>query len=328
MDKQKALIIGGTGYLGYHICRELIEKDYLVTAISIDDVPQNFLPAEVTIKKADLNKITDPELEELFRNHNYFIFAAGLDDRFTPKKPAFDKFYKANVESVVRLISIAKKAGVQKNVILNSYFAYFNRIWPEMHLADKHPYITSRLLQQQKSFATAGDNMPTAVIELPYIVGVTPTKGSLWSGLIKYVNSKGKYKFYTHGGTAVVSVRNVGLAIANAIELTTENTCYQVVDVNLSWAEWLNSLKKDKNRQIKVIYIPNFLVKIGAAFLKITQLIKGEESGLNVVDFIDLQTKNTFLPIEESKAKLQYGKYNIEQDFKDTVDMCMATSSK
>ena len=323
MDKSRVLIIGGTGYLGYHICNELVNKGYLVTALSIDTVPDNFLPKNVTVQKADLNNLTDYQLMEIFKGHDYFIFAAGADDRIIPKKPAFDFYYKANVESIIKLISIAKKAGVKKNVILNSYFAYFNRIWPQMKLAQKHPYIRSRKLQQEKAFETAGDDMPTAIIELPYIVGVTPTKGSLWKGLIKYVNSPGKYKFYTKGGTAVASVRNVGIAIANSLEIVNQNSCYQVVDVNLTWADWLNSLKQDKNRVIKVVYIPTFLVRIGAVIIKFIQFLKGEESGLNIVDFITLQTSNTFLPIEESKQSLKYGQYKIEEDFQDTINLCL-----
>lgn len=323
MDKSRVLIIGGTGYLGYHICNELVNKGYLVTALSIDTVPDNFLPKNVTVQKTDLNNLTDDQLMEIFKGHDYFIFAAGADDRIIPKKPAFDFYYKANVESVIRLISIAKKAGVKKNIILNSYFAYFNRIWPQMKLAQKHPYIRSRKLQQEKAFETAGEDMPTAIIELPYIVGVTPTKGSLWKGLIKYVNSPGKYKFYTKGGTAVASVRNVGIAIANALEIVNQNSCYQVVDVNLTWTDWLNSLKQDKNRVIKVVYIPTFLVRIGAVIIKFIQFLKGEESGLNIVDFITLQTSNTFLPIEESKQSLKYGQYKIEEDFQDTINLCL-----
>lgn len=323
MEKQKVLIIGGTGFIGYHICNELVAKGYLVTALSYDKVPEGFLPSEVTIIKADINKLSNHELEEIFKDHIYFIFAAGADDRQTPKAPAHDFFYKANVTSIERLINIAKKAGVKKNVILNSYFAYFNRTWPEMHLSAKHPYIRSRKEQQEKAFEVAGENMPTAIIELPYIVGVTPTKGSLWQGLVKYVNSGLPFKFYTKGGTAVVSVRNAALAIANALELTTKNTIYQVADVNLTWEEWLNALRLDRNKKIKVVYLPNSLVKFGASVLSQIQKLKGVESGLNIVPFIDLQTKNTFLPIGENKMALNYGKYNIEEDFEATVRLCL-----
>ena len=322
MSKPTVLIIGGTGYIGYHVCKELIAQNYQVTALSVDTVPENFLPSEVKIIKADLNNISDEELKNLFNGVDYFIFAAGADDRLTPKAPSFPFFYKANVASIERLLTIAKEAKVKKVVVLNSYFAYFNRIWPQMQLAKKHPYIRSRVLQQEMAFKIGGDTMPVAVLELPYIVGVTPTKGSLWQGLVKYVNSGSNSKYYTKGGTAVTSVRNVALAIANALKLTEKNTTYQVVDINMTWEEWLKALRIDKTKDIKVVSIPNFLVKIGAFFMLINYKLKGEEPGLNIVDFIDLQTKNTFLPIEESQQALHYNKYDIYEDFEDTIKLC------
>ncbi len=320
---QKVFIIGGTGYIGYHICNELVQKGYLVTALSFDNVPAGFLPPQVEVIKANIDDLSDSDLEKYFAGHDYFMFAAGADDRTIVKGSAYDFFHKANVASVERLLTIAKTQQVKKVVILNSYFAYFNRLWPEMHLAETHPYIRSRKQQQEMAFQICDKTMPVAVLELPYIVGVTPTKGSLWSGLIRYVNNGSKYKFYTAGGTAVTSVRNVGLAAANALELTTENTIYQVADQNLSWADWLKSLRADKAKQIKVITIPNFLVKIGAICLNIIYKLRGEQPGLNIVSFIDLQTKNTFLPIAECQAKLQYAKYDVAEDFEQTIRLCL-----
>lgn len=322
MDK-KVFVIGGTGYLGFHLCKELVAKGYGVTALSFDDVPAGFLPESVKVIKGNINELSNADLEALMADHWGFIFAAGVDDRVTPKAPAYPFFYNANVKSVERLLNIAKAQGVKKAVILNSYFAYFNRIWPEMRLAEKHPYIRSRKEQQEMAFAMGGEDMPVAVVELPYIVGVTPTKGSLWGPLVKYANSAGNIKFYTKGGTAVTSVRNVGLALANALEKTNKNEIYQVVDVNLTWEEWLQSLVADKNKKLKVIAIPNFIVKFVGLIINIIHKLQGKEGGLDIVPFVDLQTTNTFLPIEEANAKLDYLKYDIKEDFEETIKLCL-----
>lgn len=319
---QKVFVIGGTGYLGYHLCRELVAKGYLVTALSFDDVPPGFLPPEVTVVKANINDLSDKELNDLFHGHWGFIFAAGADDRITPKAPAYPFFFNANVKSLDRLMTIAKIQQVQRVVILNSYFAYFNRLWPEMKLAKTHPYIRSRKEQQEMAFRVSGTTMPTAIVELPYIVGVTPGKGSLWQPLVDYVNSPGSLKFYTAGGTAVTSVRNVGLALANALEKTTVNSIYQVADINLSWANWLQHLVKDPNKKLKVITIPKIFIKLAGFFINLLHKFQGKEGGLNIVPFVDLQTKETFIPIEEVNARLNYLKYDIAEDFKATVDLC------
>jgi nucleoside-diphosphate-sugar epimerase len=317
---KKVLIIGGTGFIGYHICIELVKKGYSATAISFDKVPDGFLPKQIEIVTANINNLSDEELAKIFAGHQYFVFAAGADDRIIPKAPAYDFFYKANVEGTRRVLTIAKTVGVKKAVVMNSYFAYFDRIWPEMKLAQTHPYIRSRKEQREIAFEVGGKEMPVAVMELPYIVGVAPTKTPLWKPLVKYVNSMGNFKLYTSGGTSVISVRNVAEAVVNAMERTTENTAYPIGDVNMSWEKWLGSLQVDNTNKLKVIAMPIFILKIAAFFINLKTKIEGKQSGLNTVPFIDLQSKNTFLPVDEMKKVLGYGSYDLTEDFKSTIE--------
>jgi dihydroflavonol-4-reductase len=320
--KGNVFIVGGTGYIGYHIAQEFNKRDYGVTALSFDDVEKGFLPETIKVIKADINKLSDLETTNLMSGHDIFVFAAGLDDRFTPKAPAFPAFYKANVESVKRLLLIARQLNYKKAIIMNSYFAYFDRVWPEMKLAEKHPYIRSRKLQRETAFDVAGPEMPVAVIELPYIVGTTPTKGSLWKVLVKYINGK-KSVYYTKGGTAVVSVRNVAEAVVNAVERTIKNSTYQIVDKNMTWEEWLRALRPDKSVELKIKYAPTWVLKVAAFFLKLKHKLQGKESGLDLVRFIDLQTRLTYLPVNESKNELGYGSYNFDEDMERTVKLCL-----
>lgn len=321
--KRKAFIIGGTGYIGYHISKEFVKQGFEVTALSFDEVPNGFLPDAVKVVKCNVDEKSDDELIEMMKGHDYFVFAAGLDDRYTPKAPSFPKFYKANVESIKRLLPLAKNAGVKKAAICNSYFAYFDRIWPQMHLSEKHPYIRSRKLQREEAFKLGGKEMPVLVLELPYIIGTTPTKGSLWKSLVKYVAGKSGSVFYTKGGTAVVSVRNVGEAAVNGLQKITDNTACPVVDKNMTWEEWLLALRPDKSKTFKVKSIPNWFAKLGVLFVELKTKLEGNQAGLDMVSFIDLQTKNTFLPIEECKSTLGYGSYDFDQDMQETVELCV-----
>jgi nucleoside-diphosphate-sugar epimerase len=322
-SNKKVLIIGGTGFIGYHICIELIKQGFSATAISFDKVPEGFLPKSIEIVTANINNLSDEELAKIFAGHDYFIFAAGADDRIIPKAPAYDFFYNANVVTTKRVLTIAKASGVKKAVVMNSYFAYFDRIWPEMELAKKHPYIRTRKEQREVAFEVGGKDMPVAVMELPYIVGVAPTKVPLWKPLVKYVNTMGNLKFYTQGGTSVISVRNVAEAVVNAMQKTTENTPYAIGDVNMSWEKWLANLQINKSKKLKVISMPKFILKFAAFIVSLKTKLEGKESGLNTVPFIDLQTKNTYLPVEEMKKVLGYGSYDLNDDFKATIDESM-----
>ena len=128
MTKGKVLIIGGTGFLGYYAVRELLKRNYAVSILSLPPLPAEGLFApEVEIVLADLNKLTDAEVEKYLSGHDAVIFAAGADDRATPPAPAYPFFHKYNVEATRRLATLAKQAGVKRMVVLGSYFAYFDR---------------------------------------------------------------------------------------------------------------------------------------------------------------------------------------------------------
>ena len=68
---------------------------------------------------------------------------------------------------------MAKKCGVKRCVVLGSYFAWLAKERPDMQLCDKHPYIRSRVEQEEVAFKYADDDMGVAVLELPYIFGTS-----------------------------------------------------------------------------------------------------------------------------------------------------------
>jgi nucleoside-diphosphate-sugar epimerase len=74
---------------------------------------------------ADLDDALDNDLLALLAGHAALVFAAGKDDQFTPKRPAYPFFHHANVEVFLRVIKLAKMAGLQRKVVLGTYFALF-----------------------------------------------------------------------------------------------------------------------------------------------------------------------------------------------------------
>jgi dihydroflavonol-4-reductase len=128
---KSVIIVGGTGFLGYHAIQEFITKGWEVTALGLPPAPPaNLFPPAVKVILKSLDSTQDEELLTLLRGHDALVFAAGLDDRAIPQKPAYPKFIHANVETPLRLFQLAVKAGVRRAVVLGSYFAHFNRLWP------------------------------------------------------------------------------------------------------------------------------------------------------------------------------------------------------
>jgi dihydroflavonol-4-reductase len=319
MISQRVFIVGGTGFLGYHATQEFLQKGWQATIIGLPPAPPpNLYPDNVKIIIQNIEYLSDDELFDILHGHDALVFAAGMDDRYTPKKPAYPVFYHANVEAPSRLLTLAAKAGIRRAVVLGSYFSHFDRIWPELKLAERHPYIRSRVKQEQVVTSIQGIN--TCVLELPYIFGRFPALGwkSLWDPLIKYIRMS-PVIFYMKGGSACTTAVTVGKAVVGSIEQGEPGACYPICDENLTWTEILTRLARAEGHKIRVVMLPKWLIKIALNSIWLLHAILGKEGGLDPRYFAPIQTAETYLDPEPARKALGYEPGNLDQAFQETI---------
>ncbi|MFA5303227.1 MAG: NAD(P)-dependent oxidoreductase [Candidatus Nanoarchaeia archaeon] len=321
--KKRVLILGAGGFIGYHITKEFLKNDFEVTALELYEPKKDFFKKNVKVIIKDLSKISDNEAINLIKGNDYAVFAGGVDDRALLKKPAYKTFKSANVDFATRFLRLCKKAGVKKAAVLNSYFSYFDRIMPKMKLAKIHPYIKSRVEQRQAGLSLSGKDFKVIILELPYIFGTAPGKKILWEVLIKYVNAW-PILFFTKGGTAMVSVSNVAKAVFNSIKYSKESLAIPVYTENVTWKDWINRILEFSGKKPKtIIVVPKFLAKMGAFFMKVGHSIKGLESGLEPVNYVDFQYMNSFITDTSCESILKIKKESINESLKETVKSCL-----
>ena len=314
------LVIGGTGFLGYHTTLKLLSRGHRVSVLAAPPLPdENLLPADVKITLTNLEALTDEELLGCLRGQDGLVFAAGVDDRVVPPRPAYPFFYKGNVLATERLVRLAVQAGVQRAVIFSSYFLEFERRWPELRLAEKHPYIRSRVEQEKAALAAAGGALNLSTLLLPYIFGSMPGRLPLWKPLIEYLNSGLPWVFYPAGGSAMVAVTEVADAAAMALEHGEAGARYPVCSENLSWRDFLQRLGKILGKPKPIVTLPKALVKLGAWFVSLAHHLQGKEGGLDLVPFVELQTRLAFLDTEFSARALGYSHTDLGPEFVKTV---------
>lgn len=251
---KNVLIIGGTGLLGYHAGKAFLQKNYKISVLALDKPSDNlFENNDVEYVLGDYSLMAKDDLLKLFAKHEYVLLACGADDRITPKAPALAFFRKHNVEQIETLIKIAKEAMVKKIVVLGSYFTHFNREFPELKMGEVHPYITSRVEQQQMALSENNENTQISVLELPYIFGTVPGRRPMWTVILDQIN---KYKtvFYTKGGTTMVTAKQVGQAIVGAFEHAPAGAHF-VAGQNLLWTNWLKIVLKALNQETERLWL-------------------------------------------------------------------------
>jgi len=313
------LILGGTGFIGWHAAHEFLRRGWRVTAVALPPLPApGLFPPDVRVELADFRMMPDQTFAGLLQGHEVAVFAVGADDRATPKAPAYPFFKQANVDATVRFIRLCRRARVRHVVLLGSYFSHFARLWPELELTRHHPYIRSRVEQEDAALAAAQPDIRLAILELPYIFGSMPGRIPLWKPLVDYVRSA-PFILYPRGGTNCMNVKHVAEAIVGAVG---HNGLFLVGDENLSWKDLLGRISALTGRKKPVVTLPDWSVRLGAALLRTTHTLQGRESGLEPIEFIKVQTAETFFDAAPARAALDFGSGDLDDALSATVVAC------
>jgi dihydroflavonol-4-reductase len=291
-------MVGGTGLLGSAGAAELIGRGHQVRSVALPPLPPgSLLPPGMTLILGNIQDMEDTQILDMMAGCEAFIFAAGVDERIEGPPPVYDLFYRNNIAPLDRLLKLARQAGVRRSVVLGSYFSYFDRIWPEKELAKHHPYIRSRVDQEKLAFSYSDSRMAVCVLELPYIFGAQPGRRPVWVFLVEQLQAMpGNLAFYPRGGTAAVTVRQVGQCIAGAAEKGEGMRQYPVGWFNLTWRELLQKFYKymgQPNR--KIITIPDWLFRLQTQKIMKERKAAGIEPGLDLVEFVKVMAAETFI---------------------------------
>ena len=110
--------------------------------------------------------------------------------------------------------------------------------------------------QEETAMSFAGNGFDVAVLELPYIFGTQPGRKPVWVFLVENIRSMKKTTMWPKGGSTMVTVKQVGQAIAGALERNKGGKCYPIGYYNMEWKQMLKICHKYlgcPNKPIKTI---------------------------------------------------------------------------
>ena len=320
----KVFMIGGTGLLGSEAAKELIARGHEVSSIALPPLPAGaVLPPEMKLEFGNYLEMSDDELKKNLEGCEGFVFAAGVDERVEGPAPIYELYRKYNIDPVKRLLALCKECGVKHAVICGSYFSYAAKKWPEKELTKWHPYIRSRIDQENVAMSFAGEDLDVAVLELPYIFGTQPGRKPVWVFLVEQVMGMKGVTMYPKGGSTMVTVRQVGQAIAGALERNKGGRCYPIGYYNMTWVELLKIVHKYLDcPQKKIITIPNWMYAMGGKNIMKEQEKNGIQGGLNMVKFTDIMCSSLFISKQEGCVELGVEPDDIDGAIGDSILLC------
>jgi len=294
----KVFMIGGTGLLGSAAAALFLERGHSVRSIALPPLPAGApIPEAMELTFGDFLQMDDEELLARMEGCGCFVFAAGVDDRVDFRPPIYEEYLRFNVAPLERLIPLAKRAGITRTVVMGSYFTYFNREFPEMRLAEQHPYIRSRVLQEELALSMADESMSVAVLELPYIFGTQPGRRPVWTIFTERLSAMPfGVTMYPRGGTAMLTVRQVAQTVVGAAEKNSGANAYPISCYNMDWHDFLTVVHAAMGQPgRRIIHIANWMFRAyGRAAIRKSRA-EGTEMGINPVGLADIMCMNTFI---------------------------------
>jgi nucleoside-diphosphate-sugar epimerase len=282
---KNVFIAGGTGFLGYYSSLLFLEKGCKVSTVALTEEIglDKWFPKEIDTRFANLFELSEDDIYALLKDRGYdtFVYALGPDDRVTPKAPSYEFFHLRLVDYAVKICRAAKRAGIKRCIVLNSYFSYFDRLHNGA-LSRKHPYIRCRN-EQAESIIGLGDDgtFDVMILELPYIFGAMPGRMPIWKSVFLDRFSKLPAFYFPDGGTAAIHVNGVAQAVVAAAFNGEHKGKYQVVNENIRYSEMIGLMLRYARIDKKFVKMPRWLCWLSGYMVLIEERMKGLQGGLD-----------------------------------------------
>lgn len=304
---RSVLVIGGSGFIGYHIVHALLREGFRVSVLTRNPDPHRSLfPATVGWVRGDIDSLSVDAWVELLKPFQQLVFAAGADERAEPKGDARTFFQKANVESCEKIFRAAQQTSITHAALLSSVFLQVHYQHPELKLDEHHPYIRSRVEQHRIAELLATDHFILTTLQIPWVFGTAPHLPSQWNRLINYVRSATPL-MACRGGINVVAVQSVAEAVVGALRYPTHSSRQSIGDLNMSYQQLVETLCLHTQRQSPQVRLMNErffheLMQAGGLFRKLFNI----PAGLDISFLPDLLMRDIHVDNRESQTLLRY----------------------
>jgi dihydroflavonol-4-reductase len=314
---KNVFIAGGTGFLGYYAGLLFLKHGCKVSTVALPEELdlEAWYPKEIDTQFANLFELSEDDIYALLKDKGFdtFVYALGPDDRITPKAPSYEFFHLRLVEHCLKICRAAKRSGIRRCIVLNSYFAHFDRL-QNGALSKTHPYIRCRV-EQAETIIDLGEeeNFEVMIMELPYIFGSMPGRMPIWKDIFLDRFSKMPVFLFPDGGTAAVHVTGVAQAIVAAAYNGEHAGKYAVVNENIKFRNMIGYMLASAGINKKFVKMPQWMCGFVGAMVQKEEHKNGLQGGLDPrFVMTQLLSANLYINPDEIKQRLNYAEFGFD----------------
>jgi dihydroflavonol-4-reductase len=314
----KALVTGGTGFLGSHIARTLVEAGHTARILRRPTSRLDLLDG-LPVEHAIGDVVDPPSLEQAMQGCDWVFHVAAVADYWRANRI---KLYLVNVNGTVNVLRAAKRAGVRRVIFTSSGAAVGLR--DDGRPADESvlfnlppgafPYGHSKFLAEQEVRRAVADGQDVVILNPSVVLGPGDLNQISGSGVVEM--ARGNVFVYPVGGATVIDVRDVAAAHLAAAERGRAGERYLLGALDISHRALMKLIAR-------VVGVPAPVVPVPAAIIPTLALLTGLLRRVGATLPIDdnqirLSSRNVFFDCHKAWRELGQPAIDLRQSLEDT----------
>ena len=317
----KALVTGGTGFLGSHIARELARRGYQVRILRRKTSRLDLI-ADLQVEHA-IGDVLEPEsLRAAMEGVDWVFHTAAVAD-YWRNDP--DRIYRVNVDGTRNVLEAAEQLGVERVIFTSSAQAIGWRAdlrpMDETVRFNWNPHLTpyghSKFLAETEVFRAIRRGLDCVILNPVVILGPDDINQISSSTVIEMARGNVP-PTAPPGGATLIDVRDVAVAHIAAAERGRTGERYSLGSVDLTHKAWLRLTAHVLGKSTRLITLPASVVLLVAYAadalrrLGVKLPIEGNQ--------LRLSTRTMFYNCAKSWRELDEPRVPIQQSIREAYD--------
>jgi len=319
--EKKILITGGTGFLGAHIVRQLLDAGEKNLRVMASSVPEWMTDAGVEPMIGSVTKRDD--VATAVKNVSAIFHLAGKVSRDDEDAAAMNKVH---VEGTRIICEAAKDAGVKTLVLASSSGTIavsedeqiVDETFPQpVDVFSRWAYYASKYYQERTALENFdGDGRKLVILNPSLLLGPDDERLSSTKPVLDFLGRKIPYT--PSGGLNFVDARDAATAFVSALEKGRHQEKYLLGSANMTFPEFFGRLERLSGVSAPMLKVPKKLAMAGSSMIESVFKNWGKASP---VASKEVEQAEYFWYFESSKAEeeLGFAPRDPQETLQDTV---------
>jgi nucleoside-diphosphate-sugar epimerase len=318
MTQTTAFVTGATGFLGLHLCQQLLDNNWQVYALCRTKEKMTLEHKNLVIVEGDIlatqaiKKQIPEKLDALFHT------AASTNTWFKNNSMQTT----TNITGTQNILNLASYLNVKRFIHISSVVVYgihtaLKNITEDMPKAGKDSWINYvKTKTASETLVLNTKELDCVIINPTHIIG--PGDKHNWARLIKMIAEQ-KLPSIPNGAGSFVDVRDVAAGIVQAYRLGQKGENYLLGGTDMNFTEFVNVVANKLNVKATKVQLPNFLLMALAQMKNFISRLNNKEPDItpeSVTLISDLYACDS----AKAKVELNYQNRDFDKTLVDTLN--------